>query len=126
MAIMDAVAEWYDAQDSGDIDRIMATLTPTGTFKDPGTGDPVSGDAVGAYFQQRNDLFTERVCTVMSSGAWSDTEAAAMLSGSLRHIESGKVITIESAESFTYDPELGKFSAVTAFYDLTQVKQQLR
>jgi hypothetical protein len=46
MAIMDAVAEWYDALDAGDFDRVAACFTPTGTYQDPGTGGPLSGEAL--------------------------------------------------------------------------------
>jgi hypothetical protein len=63
---------------------------------------------------------------VWASGAWSDTEAAAVYSGSLRHIESGKVINVDGAEFFTYDPESGKHSSVIAFYDTSQIRQQLK
>jgi hypothetical protein len=123
---MDAVTEWYDAHDSGDPERIIASLAPTGTFQDPQTDGPISGEALGAYFQQsRGDVFTDRVCTLVSSGAWSDTEAAAMFSARLRHIESGKVITVDGAEFFTYDPESGKLASVVGFYDPSQIHRQL-
>jgi hypothetical protein len=126
MTIADAITECYDAHDSADIDRIMATLTPIGTFQDPGTDGPVSGDAVAADFKRRSDLFRDRVCTVITSGAWNETDGAAMFSASLRHIESGKVIRVDGAEFFTYEPETGKFSSVIGFYDPNQIRRQLQ
>jgi hypothetical protein len=123
---MDAITEWYNAHDSADIDRIMATFTPNGTFQDPGTGGPVSGDAVAAHFQRRSDLFRDRVCTVVTSGAWSETDGAAIFSASLRHIESGMVITVDGAEFFTYEPKSGKFSSIIGFYDPNQIHRQLQ
>jgi hypothetical protein len=69
MAIMDAVAEWYDALDAGDFDRVVAIFTPTGTFQDPQTNGPISGEAIGLYFRERlSDVFTDRVPTVVTSG----------------------------------------------------------
>ena len=69
MAIMDAVAEWYGALDAGDFDRVVAIFTPTGTFQDPQTNGPISGEAIGLYFRERlSDVFTDRVPTVVTSG----------------------------------------------------------
>jgi hypothetical protein len=102
MAIMDAVAEWYEAHDAADFDRVAGIFTATGTYQDPLTGGPISGDAIRAHYTQRRGAFTDRVCNVVTSGAWSDTEAAARVSGSLRHIESGKVVTLETGEFFSY------------------------
>jgi hypothetical protein len=125
MAIMDAVAEWYDALDAGDFDRVVAIFSPTGTYRDPFTGGPISGEALGTHHRQRRGPFTDRVCTVVTSGAWSETEAAARVSGSLRHIESGKVVTVNAGEFFIYDPESGKLSSVVGFFDPGQIRRQL-
>jgi hypothetical protein len=92
MTIMEALTEWYDAHDAADVDRVVALFTPTGTYQDPFTGGPISGEAIGAHYKQRRGPFTDRVCRVLTSGAWSDTEAAPRVTGSLRHIESGKVV----------------------------------
>jgi hypothetical protein len=48
-----------------------------------------------------------------------------MFSANLRHIESGKVITVDGAEFFTYDPESGKLSSVVGFYDPGDIRRQL-
>jgi hypothetical protein len=126
LGIMDAVSEWYEAHDSGDTGRVVAIFTPTGTYQDPNTDGPISGEAIGVYFQQRRgDVFADRVCRVVTSGAWSDIEAAAMFSASLRHIESGRVVTVDGAEFFTSEIESGKLSSVVAFYDPDQIRQQL-
>jgi hypothetical protein len=125
MPIMDAVTEWYDAHDAGDFDRVVANFTPTATYQDPFTDGPISGEAIGAHYKQRRGPFTNRVCTVVTSGAWSDTEAAARVTGSLRHIDSGKVVTMDTGEFFTYDPESGKLSAVFIFFDPGQIRRQL-
>jgi hypothetical protein len=47
------------------------------------------------------------------------------VTGSLRHIESGEVVTIDTGEFFTYDPESGKLSSVVGFYDPGQIRRQL-
>jgi hypothetical protein len=65
------------------------------------------------------------VCKVLTSGAWSDTEAAARVTGSLRHIESGKVVTMDTGEFFTYDPGSEKFSSIFVFFDPDQIRRQL-
>jgi hypothetical protein len=75
---------------------------------------------------QRRGAFTDRVCEVLTSGAWSDTEAAARVTGSLRHIESGKVVTIDTGQFFTYDPESEKLSSVFVFFDPDQIRRQLQ
>ena len=69
MAIMDAVTEWYEAHDAADFDRVVALFSPTGTYQDPYTGGPISGEAFGTYQRQRRGPFTDRVCTVVTSGA---------------------------------------------------------
>jgi hypothetical protein len=48
-----------------------------------------------------------------------------MLSSSLRHIESGKVVTVDAGEFFIYDPESGKLSSVVGFFDPGQIRRQL-
>jgi hypothetical protein len=104
----------------------VAIFIPTGTFQDPQTDGPILGEAIGEYFQKRlSKRFTDRVLTVVTSGAWSETEAAARVSSNLRHIESGKVVTVDAAEFFTYDPGPGKLSSVVAFYDPGQIRRQL-
>jgi hypothetical protein len=46
--------------------------------------------------------------------------------GSLRHVESGKVVTIGAAEFFTYDPESEKLSSVFVFFDPDQIRRRLQ
>jgi hypothetical protein len=125
MAIMHARTEWYEAHDAADFNRVVALFTPTGTYQDPYTGGPISGEAIGSHYTQRRGPFTDRVLTVVISGAWSDTEAAARVTGSLRHIESGKVVTVDTGEFFTYDPESEKLSSVFVFFDPDQIRREL-
>jgi hypothetical protein len=39
--------------------------------------------------------------------------------------ENSRVIDVDEAEFFTYDPESGKLSSVVGFYDPGQVRRQL-
>jgi hypothetical protein len=54
------------------------------------------------------------------------SQSGRKFTGSLRHIESGKVIAAQSADFFVYDPESGKFSTVVAFDDQAEIRRQLQ
>ena len=46
---MDKIIEHYfDAWNNYDADALIATFAPGGTYEDPNTGGPLSGEAIGA------------------------------------------------------------------------------
>ena len=55
MAIMDAVDRWYQANNSGDVDAILDTLTTSGTFHDPAAGGALAGDELRPFWSRWPD-----------------------------------------------------------------------
>ena len=48
MSIETALDRYFDAWNSHDPDLVVAALTDDGTYEDPTTGGPISGDALAA------------------------------------------------------------------------------
>ena len=126
MAVMDAVAEWYAANDSGDIERILGTLTPGGTFRDPVTNGAVFGDGLRQVLEQLFGMLRNCSYTVLAAGAWSEVEAAARWSMTAEHVDTGRQVVVEGADFFTYDQSSERFTSVVGIFDQQDLRRQLR
>ena len=49
MSNLEAVRRYLDGWIVRDADAIIASLTDDGTYEDPGTGGPITGDEIRAY-----------------------------------------------------------------------------
>jgi steroid delta-isomerase-like uncharacterized protein len=126
MGIMDAVARWYDANNAGSIDAVMATLVPGGTFQDPVTRGPIADDKLHALLKTTVEQFPDCHYRVDSAGATSDRGAAAQWTMTATHADTGRTVVLEGADFFTYDPEADRFSTVVGYFDQSQLRKQLR
>jgi steroid delta-isomerase-like uncharacterized protein len=125
MAIMDAVDRWYRANNAGDVEAIMATLTPTGTFSDPALGGAHSGDDLRAVLASVAEHMPDCHFEVVSAGATSDVAAAAQWVMTATHQATGRPIRLEGADFFTYDPTADALSSVVGYFDQQQIRRQL-
>ncbi|MDE2384807.1 MAG: ester cyclase [Alphaproteobacteria bacterium] len=124
------VQTYIDAWSARDAGAILASLTEDGTYEDPSTGGPLSGDAlrkhVGGLFAAFPDLNFELV----SFGQTGETAAAfewimrGTNSGSMMGLPpTGKSIALRGADFVTFRD--GKIAKVTGYFDRGETPRQL-
>lgn len=125
MAIMDAVNRWYEANNSGNPDAILGTLTPLGTFSDPAAGGALAGDALRSFLSSVAEHMGDCRFEVVSAGAMSEVAAAAQWIMTATHTATGRPIRLDGADFFSYDPDADRLSAVVGYFDQQQIRRQL-
>jgi steroid delta-isomerase-like uncharacterized protein len=126
MAILDAVHRWYEANNSGDVDAILATLSASGTFQDPAAGGALAGDELRRFMAAVAESMPDCRFEVVSAGAMSEVAAAAEWVMTATHTPTGRQIHLDGADFFTYDPDTDRLSSVVGYFDQQQLRQQLR
>jgi SnoaL-like domain len=77
MALADALERYCEAWNARDGDAVVAALTDGGTYEDPTTGGPISGDALAANVDGLVAGFPDLHFVVGTVAPTSDTSAAA-------------------------------------------------
>jgi steroid delta-isomerase-like uncharacterized protein len=132
MAIADAVDRYFDAWNARDGDAVVAALTDDGTYEDPTTGGPISGDALAANVDGLAAAFPDLHFDIESVAPTSDTSAAAewrMLGtntgASPMGPATGAAVDLPGADFLTYDPDADRISKVVGYFDSGSMLRQL-
>ena len=119
---------YFNAWISRDVNAILATLARDGTYEDPSTGGPISGEALRGYVTGLWSAFPDLTFEIASH---SDDGAAAQWimrgtnRGSFNGLPpTGRQIELHGADFFTFD-EAGLITSVTGYFNAGVVPRQL-
>jgi steroid delta-isomerase-like uncharacterized protein len=132
MAIADALTRYFDAWNAHDGDAVVGSLTDGGTYEDPTTGGPLSGDALAANVDGLAGGFPDLHFEVRNVAPTSDTSAAAewVMEGTNTGATpmgpaTGGTIALPGADFLTYDPAADRISKVVGYFDTGLLLTQL-
>lgn len=130
MGDLEAVRQYLDAWTRRDADAILATLNDGGSYEDPTTGGPISGEAIRAYvsglWSAFPDLSFEDVGlaqTAPDSASVQWIMRGTNTSSMMGLPPSGKAVILRGADFFTLRD--GKIQTVTGYFDPGQVPRQI-
>jgi steroid delta-isomerase-like uncharacterized protein len=132
VALTDALARYFDAWNAHDGVLVVAALTEDGTYQDPTTGGPLSGDALTATVEGlvrgfpdlRFELGTVAPTSATSAAAeWrmQGTNTGATPMGPA----TGGTVDLPGADFLTYDPDADRISTVVGYFDTGSMLRQL-
>ena len=132
MAVTDALNRYFDAWNAHDGEAVVAALTDDGTYEDPTTGGPISGDALAANVDALAAGFPDLHFDIESAGPTSETSAAAQWRMLGTHTgdspmgpATGAAVDLPGADFFTYDPDADRISKVVGYFDTGLMFRQL-
>jgi steroid delta-isomerase-like uncharacterized protein len=132
MSIDTALERYFDAWNSHRPERVPAALTDGGTYEDPTTGGPLSGDALTANVAGVYDGFPDVRFELVSVAATSDDTACAqwrMIGTNTGPLPGGPAtgmsLDLPGADFFTYDATVDKVSSVVGYFDTATMLSQL-
>ena len=127
---LDAVRRYLQGWIDRDADGILASLNDGGTYEDPSTGGPISGEAIRNYVKGLWSAFPDFTFEEQSLGETGpDTAAAQWLmkgtnTGSMMGLPpTGKTVELRGVDFFTL--KNGKVQTVTGYFDTASVPRQL-
>jgi steroid delta-isomerase-like uncharacterized protein len=132
MAQAAALDRYFDAWNARDGDAVVAALTDGGTYEDPTTGGPISGDALAANVDGLVAGFPDLHFVVGTLAPTSDTSAAAewRMQGTNSGATpmgpaTGGTVDLPGADFLTYDPDADRISKVVGYFDTGLMLTQL-
>ena len=132
MALTDALDRYFDAWNARDPDAVVASLTDGGTYEDPTTGGPLSGDALAANVAGLVGGFPDLHFEVVSVTPTSDMSAAAqwrMQGTNTGPMPMGPAtrgtVDLPGADFLDYDPAADRVSKVVGYFDTSTMLGQL-
>ena len=124
------VQRYLKAWNDRDAEAILATLDDGGTYQDPSTGGPISGDAFRAYVTGLWSGFPDLSFEEESLGETGPDRAAAQWimrgtnTGSMMGLPpTGKKVELRGADFFAL--RNGKIQTVTGYFDKGEVPRQI-
>jgi steroid delta-isomerase-like uncharacterized protein len=132
MALIDALDRYLDAWNDHDAAAVVASLTEGGTYEDPTTGGPLSGDALAASVDGLVAGFPDVHFDVVSCAPTGDTSAA--LQWRMTGTNTGPMpggpatggsIDLPGADFVTYDPTTDRLATVQGYFDTATMLEQL-
>lgn len=119
---------YFNAWIARDADAILATLAPDGTYQDPSTRGPISGEALRGYVTGLWSVFPDLTFDIASH---SDDGASAQWimhgtnHGSFNGLPpTGRAVELHGADFFTFDDD-DRITSVTGYFDPGSVPRQL-
>jgi steroid delta-isomerase-like uncharacterized protein len=131
MSIDTALERYFDAWNSHEPERVPAALTDGGTYEDPTTGGPLSGDALSANVAGVVAGFPDVHFEVVSVSTDGDTASAQwrMQGTNTGPLPAGPptdgTLDLPGADFFTYDAEADRVSSVVGYFDTATMLGQL-
>ena len=130
MSNLEAVRRYLDGWIVRDADAIIASLTDDGTYEDPGTGGPITGDEIRAYVAGLWSAFPDLTFEIESlAETGSDTAAAQWVmlgtnAGSMAGLPpTGRSVRLAGADFFVLRD--GRVARVRGYFDSAGVPRQL-
>lgn len=132
MTLVAALDRYFAGWNDHDGRAVVASLTDGGTYEDPTTGGPISGDALAANVDVLGAGFPDLAFEIVSCAPTSETTAAvqwvmrgtntgAMPGGP----PTGRTIDLPGADFLEYDPATDKLSRVVGYFDTATMLTQL-
>jgi hypothetical protein len=131
MSIDTALERYFDAWNSHRPERVAEALTDGGTYEDPTTGGPLSGDALTANVAGVYEGFPDVRFAHDRVTTNGDTPSAPwrMVGTNTRPLPrgppTGGTIDLPGADFFTYDADADKVSSVVGYFDTATMLAQL-
>ncbi len=132
MSIDTALQQYFDAWNSHRPEAVPAALTDGGTYEDPTTGGPISGDALTASVAGVLAGFPDVHFEIVSVSVGPDDTASAQWrmqgtnTGPLPGgPATGGTLDLPGADFFTYDADADKVSSVVGYFDTATMLGQL-
>lgn len=130
MTHIDVAKRYLDGWIRRDADAVLATLTPDGTYEDPSSRGPLSGEAFRAYMTGLWAAFPDLTFELVSIGEMGpDLVAAQWLMKGTNHGSmmglppTGKSVAVQGADFFRMKD--GLIQSVTGYFDGRAVPTQL-
>ena len=129
--MMHALDRYFDAWNSHDPTLVVAALTDGGTYEDPTTGGPVSGDALAASVAGVYDAFPDVRFEIESLSLHDATASAQwrMIGTNTGPLPggpaTGESLDLPGADFFTYDATADRLSSVVGYFDTATMLAQL-
>ncbi len=132
MSIDTALEQYFDAWNSHRAESVAAALTDGGTYEDPTTGGPLSGDALTANVAGVYEGFPDLRFEIVSLSITSDDTASAqwrMIGTNTGPLPGGPAtggsLDLPGADFFTYDSAADKVGSVIGYFDTASMLTQL-
>lgn len=132
MAIQDALDRYFDGWNHGDGTAVVASLTPGGTYEDPTTGGPLTGEALAASVSAVAVGFPDLSFDVVNVAPTSDTSVVVqwVMHGTNTGPmpggpATGGTIALPGVDLIDYDPGSDRISKVTGYFDSATMLRQL-
>ena len=127
---IDIAGRYFDAWNRRDPAAVLATMAPAGTYADPGTGGPLTGDAFVAYMQRLFSAFPDLSFEIVSAGQAADDLVAAQWlmrgtnTGSMYGLPpTGKSVELEGADFIRVTDD--RIRSVEGYFDSGVIPRQL-
>ena len=132
MALQDALDRYFDGWNRGDGRAVVASLTPDGTYEDPTTGGPLTGDALVASVDAVAAGFPDLSFDVVSTATTSDSSVVVqwMMRGTNTGPlpggpATGGTIALPGVDLIDYDPGTDRLAKVVGYFDTATMLRQL-
>ena len=130
MSVQEAAQRYFDAWNGRDVAAILDSFVAGGTYTDPTTPGPLSGDALGAHITGLWQAFPDLSFEIVSQAETGGGKLAAEWlmrgtnTGSFRGLPpTGKPVELAGADFFT--TEGPKIRTVTGYFDSGTVPRQI-
>lgn len=130
MAAVDAARKYFDAWNRRSGDAIVAAIEPGGTYEDPLTGGPLSGDAIARYANGLFEAFPDVSFEIVSEAETGPGSIAAQWmmrgtnTGSMQGAPpTGKTVELPGADFIT--TKGGRVASVRGYFDSAAIPRQL-
>ncbi len=130
MSNIAAIEAYFRGWTNRDAEAILASLTHDGTYEDPTTRQPISGEAIRAYVSALWSSYPDLTFEIKSIGETGENAVATQWvmrgtnSGSAMGLPpTGKPIVLNGADFF--ELKSGKVLHVTGYFDKSEIPRQL-
>ena len=132
MSLTDALDRYFAAWNDHDPDAVVRSLADGGSYEDPTTGGPLTGDALAANVATLLAGFPDLHFDLVSVAPTSDTTAAAqwLMQGTNTGPmpagpATGQTVALPGADFIDYDPAADRIAKVTGYFDTATMLRQL-
>ena len=132
MSLTDALDRYFAAWNDHDPDAVVRSLADGGSYEDPTTGGPLTGDALAANVATLLAGFPDLQFDLVSVAPTSDTAAAAqwLMRGTNTGPmpagpATGQAVALPGADFIDYDPAADRIAKVTGYFDTATTLRQL-
>ena len=132
MSLADALERYFAAWNAHDPEAVVRSLAEGGSYEDPTTGGPLTGDAIAATVATLLTGFPDLHFDLVSLAATSDTGAAAqwLMRGTNTGPmpagpATGQAVALPGADFIDYDPAADRIAKVVGYFDSATLLTQL-